>query len=225
MVEDLDRTVDPVLRRQMLEAIDWLVESVTRWYLAGSRTIPSSAQLAADRDAFAELEAFLGDPRWADWTEDTGEVATLTDAGISAALARRHARHDELVHGPDIIELARAHDRPVSEVGRLFILVGAGYRLDWLERQLGEIGTTSRWQKAAVRAVQSDLIELRREIAERILSVGEGLSPEEAIESYRLERLERHESLDVFMQTVAQEEATSLDPLLVAARQIRALGC
>ena len=223
-VQDLDPTLDPGLRRQMLEAIDWLVEAVTGWYLTGSRTIPDSEELAADRDSFAELESFLGDPRWADWTEDTGEVAALTDAGISAALARRHARHDELVHGPDIIELAREYDRSVSDVGQLFMLIGASYRLDWLERKLGEIATSSRWHKAAVRAIQSDLIELRRELAERILRAGVGLSPEEAVESYRLERLERHKSLDLFMQSITQEDAMSLDPLMVAARQIRALG-
>ncbi len=173
-VQDLDPTLDPVLRRQMLEAIDWLVESVTRWYLTGSRTIPSADQLDADRVSFAELETFLGDPRWADWTEDTGEVETLTEAGISAALARRHARHDELVHGPDIIELSKSQGRTVSEVGRLFMLIGASYRLDWLERQVGEIVTSSRWHKWAVRTIRSDLIELRRELAEKILESGEG---------------------------------------------------
>jgi glutamate dehydrogenase len=223
-VQDLDPTLDPVLRRQMLEAIDWLVESVTRWYLTGSRKIPSSEQLAADRVSFAELEAFLGDPRWAEWTEDTGEVEALTEAGISAALARRHSRHDELVHGPDIIELARAHDRPISEVGQLFMLIGSSYRIDWLERQVGEIVTSSRWHRWAVRTIKSDLIELRRELAEKILQAGQGLAVEEALERYRLERIDRHTRLDQFMQSVAQDATTSLDPLMVAVHQIKALG-
>ncbi|HUG33073.1 MAG TPA: NAD-glutamate dehydrogenase domain-containing protein [Acidimicrobiia bacterium] len=223
-VEQLDPTLDPALRRQMLEAIDWLVESVTRWYLAGSRQIPTAEELAADRLAFAELESFLGDPQWHEWTEDTGEVGVLTEAGISAALARRHARHDELVHGPDIIELARTSDRSVSEIAELFMLIGSSYRLDWLERQVAEIVASSRWHRWAVRSIQSDLIDLRRELAEKVLGVGEGLTVDQALESYRRDREERHVRLDQLMQSVAQEETTSLDPLLVAARQIRVLG-
>ena len=223
-VERLDPTLDPALRRQMLEAIDWLVESATRWYLAGSRQIPTSERLEADRVSFAELEQFLGHPERHDWTEDTGEVAALTEAGVSAALAHRHARHDELVHGPDIIELARTHGRSVSEVAELFMLVGRSYRLDWLEGQVAGIAASSTWHKWAVRTVQSDLLELRRELAEKILGAGEVLSVEEALENHRLQRIDRHTRLDQFMQTVAQEQTTSLDPLLVAARQIRTLG-
>ncbi|HXV72532.1 MAG TPA: NAD-glutamate dehydrogenase domain-containing protein [Acidimicrobiia bacterium] len=222
-VERLEPTLDAALRRQMLEAIDWLVESVTRWYLAESRPIPTADQLDADRLALAELESFLADPQWSTLTEDTGEVESLTEAGISAALARRHARHDELVHAPDIIELARTRERGVGDVARLFLLIGDRYRLDWLERQLGSVAASSRWQKWAVRTIHRDLIELRRELAEKVLDSGEGLSAEDALEQYRLERRDRHIRLDEFMQSVAQEEATSLDPLLVAARQIREL--
>ena len=223
-VEKLDPTLDPALRRQMLEAIDWLVESVTRWYLAGPRQIPSTEQLEADRVAFAELESFLREPQWHDWTEDTGEVTALTEAGINVALAHQHTHHDDLVHGPDIIELARARQRGVNEVAQLFMLIGSSYRLDWLEHQVGEIVASSRWHKWAVRSIQSDLIELRRELAERVLVAGEDRSVEEALDAYRRDRAARHARLDELMQSVAQEETASLDPLLVAARQIRSLA-
>ncbi|MFP3883593.1 MAG: NAD-glutamate dehydrogenase [Actinomycetota bacterium] len=223
-VERLDPTMDPALRRQMLEAIDWLVESTTRWYLTGSRQIPGSERLEADRVSFSELEEFLGHPDWHDWTEDTGEVAALTEAGVSAALAHRHAHHDELVHGPDIIELARDRGRSVSEVAELFMLIGRSYRLDWLEGQVAGIAASSRWHKWAVRTVQSDLLQLRRDLAEKILDTGEGLPVEEALETHRLERIDRHNRIDQFMQTVAQEQTASLEPLLVAARQIRTLA-
>jgi glutamate dehydrogenase len=223
-VERLDPTLDPELRRQMLEAIDWLVESVARWYLTGPRQIPTADQLEADRIAFAELESFLREPQWHDWTEDTGEVTALTEAGISATLAHQHTHHDDLVHGPDIIELARTYDRRVDEVAQLFMLIGSSYRLDWLGHQVGEIVASSRWHKWAVRSIQSELIELRRELAERVLEAGAGRSVEEALETYRHDRADRHARIDELMQSVAQEETASLDPLLVAARQIRALA-
>jgi NAD-specific glutamate dehydrogenase len=75
-----------------------------------------------------------------------------------------------------------------------------------------------------VRSIQSELIELRRELAERVLEAGAGRSVEEALETYRHDRADRHARIDELMQSVAQEETASLDPLLVAARQIRALA-
>ena len=223
MVETLDATVDPGLTRQMLDAIDWLVESVTRWYLAGDRQIPDRDQLAADHRDFAELESYLREsPRWAE--ESTAELAVLTEAGVAEELARRHAHHDELVHAPDIIQLARTYRRGIGEIALLFGLIGRMYRLEWLERQVDAVAASSKWQKWAARSVMSDLISLRRDLAERVLTAGVGLSVEDALETYRRDRAERHTRLDEFMQSVAQEGTSSLDPLLVAARQIRALG-
>jgi NAD-specific glutamate dehydrogenase len=98
------------------------------------------------------------------------------------------------------------------------------YRLEWLERQVDDVAVSSKWQKWAARSVMSELIRLRRELAEKVLIAGIGMSVEDALETYRQDRAERHTRLDEFMQTVAQEGTSSLDPLLVAARQIRALG-
>jgi glutamate dehydrogenase len=224
-VEALDATVDPGLIRQMLDAIDWLVESVTRWYLAGDREIPDRDQLAADHKDFMELESYLEESQRHVWTEDsTAEIAALTDVGVAEELAKRHAHHDELVHAPDIIELARTFGRRLEEVALLFGHIGRAYRLEWLERQVDDVAASSKWQKWAGRSIKSDLIDLRRELAEKVLIAGLGLDVEEALATYRGERAERHARLDEFMQTVAQEGTASLDPLLVAARQIRALG-
>ncbi|HEU4319742.1 MAG TPA: NAD-glutamate dehydrogenase domain-containing protein [Acidimicrobiia bacterium] len=225
MVEKLDPTVDPELTRDLLERIDWLVESVTRWYLAGDREVPDRDQLEADHRDFVELESHLRESQRHVWADDaTAEIAVLTEAGVAEELARRHTHHDDLVHAPDIIELARAHRRGIAEIALLFGLIGRDYRLEWLERQVDQVTAASKWQKWAARSVMSDLISLRRELAERVLVSGEGLGVEEALEVYRRDRAERHTRLEEFMQSVAQEGTSSLDPLLVAARQIRALG-
>ena len=75
-----------------------------------------------------------------------------------------------------------------------------------------------------MRSIKSDLIELRRDLADRVLETGKGLDVQEALDTYRHDRADRHARLDELMQSVAQEEAASLDPLLVAVRQIRALA-
>jgi glutamate dehydrogenase len=224
-VEALEATVDPALRRRLLDAIDGLVESVTRWYLKGSRQIPDAAELDAQRDAFSELEAYFAESHPLGPSRDNAaEVIELTAAGIPEPLAIRHAYHDELVYGPDIIELAKTRKRSVSEVARLFLLIGERYHLDWLERQVRHLIASTRWDKWAVRSLQAELIELRRDLADSVLSVSDGRDVDTALEVYGEERFERHARLAQFMQMVAQDATSSLEQLMVAARQIRALA-
>ena len=224
-VEQLDVDVDPALRRELLEAIDWLVESITRWYLARSEELPTPSELDLAREAFADLEACFADSDLKHMREQRGtEVAELAAAGIPIGLATRHVYHDELVHAPDIIELARQSNRDVREVAELFILIGDRYRLDWLERQVKQLSATTRWHRWAIRSLEGDLVKLRRDLAEWVLAESGGRNPEAALEAYARARSERHTRLAQFIQLLSQEGSSDLDPLLVAARQIRALA-
>lgn len=224
-VERLDIDVDPALRRELLEAIDWLVESITRWYLARSDELPTPKELELARESFADLEACFADSDLEHMREQRGtQIAALAAAGIPIGLATRHVYHDELVHAPDIIELARRSKRDVREVAELFILIGDRYRLDWLERQVEQLSATTRWHRWAIRSLESDLVKLRRDLAEWVLAESDSRNPEAALDAYARSRSERHARLTQFMQLLAQEGSSDLDPLLVAARQIRALA-
>ena len=224
-VGELGTAVDPALSRELLDAIDWLVESITRWYLAGPAEMPTGEDLEADRQAFASLEEWFASSELEYLrAQRNGGVEDLVGAGVPKRLAIRHVYHDELVHAPNIIHLARASDRDVREVAELFIRIGDRYRLDWLERQISELSATTRWNRWAIRSLESDLVRLRHDIADWVLAEGDGLTPEEALSSYARSRLERHNRLDQFMQLLAQEGSTDLDPMLVASRQIRALA-
>jgi glutamate dehydrogenase len=139
-------------------------------------------------------------------------------------LATRHVYHDELVHGPDIIELARQSRRDVREVAELFILIGDRYRLEWLDRQVKQLSATTRWHRWAIRSLEGDLVRLRRDLAEWVLAESDGRDPKAALDAYARSRSERHARLEQFMQLLAKEGSSDLDPLLVAARQIRALA-
>ena len=224
-VEQLDVNVDPALRRDLLEAIDWLVESITRWYLARSDELPTPTELESARESFANLEASFVNSDLEHLREERGtQVAELAAAGVPIGLATRHVYHDELVHGPDIIELARQSRRDVREVAELFILIGDRYRLEWLERQVKQLSATTRWHRWAIRSLEGDLVRLRRDLAEWVLAESDGRDPKAALDAYARSRSERHARLEQFMQLLAKEGSSDLDPLLVAARQIRALA-
>ncbi|MEA1902564.1 MAG: NAD-glutamate dehydrogenase, partial [Actinomycetota bacterium] len=224
-VEQLDVDVDPALRRELLDAIDYLVESVTRWYLARPDESLTPDELESARKSFAELEVSFAEADFDDWREHgVAEVAELVVAGIPTELATRHVYHEKLVHAPDIIELANQSDRDVSEIVELYILIGDRYQLDWLEGQVGQLAATTRWDRWAIRSLEGDLIRLRRDIAGWVLASGDGLGPNAALDAYAKARAERHARLAQFMNLLAQEGSVDLDPLLVATRQIRALA-
>jgi glutamate dehydrogenase len=224
-VEELGVDVEPALRGELLDAIDWLVESVARWYLARPGGLPKVEELELARDSFAELEGCFADPDFVAVRDDRGtQVSALVAAGVPTQLATRHTYHDELVHAPDIIELALWSYRDVKEVAELFILIGDRYRLDWLERQVEQLSASTRWHRWAIRSLESDLVRLRRDIAEWVLAESDGIEPEAALNAYARSRSERHTRLTQFMQLLAQEGSSDLDPLLVAARQIRTLA-
>lgn len=182
-------------------------------------------ELESARGSFADLEACFADSDLEHMREQRGaQIAELVAGGIPIGLAIRHVYHDELVHAPDIIELARRTKRDVREVAELFILIGDRYRLDWLERQVKQLSATTRWHRWAIRSLEGDLVRLRRDLAEWVLADSDGRNPEAALEAYARSRSERHTRLAQFMQLLAQEGSSDLDPLLVASRQIRALA-
>ena len=88
--------------------------------------------------------------------------------GVPEDLAIRHAFQDELLHAPDIIELADLAARPVADVADVFFLVGETYRLDWLEVRADHLPAESRWERWALRTLRNDLLKLRRDIYERV---------------------------------------------------------
>jgi glutamate dehydrogenase len=224
-VEQLDVDVDPVLRRELLDEIDWLVESTTRWYLSGAAGLPAGADIELARKAFEELEDGYHGPDFADWREQrAGQVAGLIAAGIPVAMAKRHVYQTELIHAPDIIELAGRGGRDVREVAKLFILIGDRYRLDWLQGQVERLSASSRWRRWAIRSLEADLVRLRRDLAGCVLADSDELGPEQALESYVRSRSERHARLTQFMHLLTQDGESDLDSLLVAERQIRALA-
>jgi glutamate dehydrogenase len=224
-VEDLGAVVDPDVRRRLLDGIDALVESVARWFLRRQEELPDPGELQVARALFGDLETRLASPSVASRSaERMAEIEELIGAGVPAGLAQRHVHHDDLVHAPDIIELAIGYDRDVESVAELFMLIGERYRLDWLESQVAQVSAGTRWDRWAIRSVEDDLVRLRRDLAGWVLETTEVTDPVEALAAYAASRPERHARLEQFMQLLAQEGSSDLDPLMVAERQIRILA-
>jgi glutamate dehydrogenase len=223
-VEALDGVVDPAEQNELMTGVDWLVETTSRWWLVQEAGARIGATVEDASGAFEELSAVIDRVGSESWREEhEQDVRRLMDEGVPEPIARRHAFQSELVHGPDIISVARDSVRPVEEVARIFFLLGERLDIDWLESRLEEIPATTKWQRWAVQSMEDDVFLVRRQIAERVIAEGAGAPVEEAVESFLERRSERVARLQRFMKGLATEGVTDLAQLTVALRQIRAL--
>ena len=95
--------------------------------------------------------------------------------------------------------------------------------MDWLEARASEVTATTRWHRWALQAVQDDLLLLRRQLVERVLTHADGGPVDEAVTAYLESRTEAVSRLARFMRGLALEEASDLSALTVAVRQVRSL--
>ncbi|HET9673119.1 MAG TPA: NAD-glutamate dehydrogenase [Actinomycetota bacterium] len=223
-VEALDGAIDPELQNQLMTGVDWLVETTARWYLVRAPGLRLSQAVDQTRAAFGELASVIEQIGPEAWREQRArEAERLVEEGIPEALARRHAFQDELVHGPDIITVARATGRGLLEVARGFFLLGERLDIDWLEQRLVEQPAKTRWQRWAIRSMEDDLFTIRRQIIERVLEEAGGRPIDEAVDVFLDDRAAPFGRLQRFMRSLAMEGVTDLSQLTVALRQLRAL--
>jgi len=223
-IEALDVAIDPPVQSELMNGVDYLVETASRWYLVQAHGQRLSEAIGDQRATFAELSSLIGQigpDAWREQHEHT--VRRLVAEGVPDEIARRHAFQGELVHGPDIIAVAHATGWAVLNVARAFFVVGERVGLDWLERQLEALPVGTQWQRWAAQSMEDDLFLVRRHLVEKVIAETPGVSADEAIESFFARRVDAEERLQRFMRSLAVESVTDLAQFTVALRQIRAL--
>lgn len=223
-VEAIVGDVSPDVARAMMNGVDNLVESVARWYLDNPGTKFMSQVISESRPAFEELCSSISEIGHAQW-RSTREalVADWVAKGAPLEIAHRHVYGQELIHAPDIIEVALHTGRSVTDVADVFFLAGSAFEIDWLETQVATLPLANRWQRRAIQTVNDDLVLVRRLLAERILSDAPGLDPQTALDRYLVARTHEIGRLTRFMRSLAGDGVTDVAAVIVAIRQIRNL--
>jgi glutamate dehydrogenase len=224
-VEALDGQIDPHVQGELMTGVDWLVETTSRWYLVQAAGQRLSEAVGQARDSFAELSAAIhqiGPEAWRE--EHEQEARRLTAAGVPETVARRHAFQQELVHAPDIIAVSHATGWSPLEVARGFFVLGERLEIDWLETQLADLPTTTRWQRWALQSTEDDLLALRRRLCERVLDEAPDGSIDDAVDRFLDTRADAVERVRRFMRSLAVEGLTDGSQLTVALRQLRTLA-
>ena len=215
---------DRAAQAELLGGVDALVESTARWYLSWAPGAALEEAIAAGRDGFERLMHVLPEIGTDERRRARAEtVERLTGAGVPEDLARAHALRDELVHAPDMVAVAAATDRSIEDVARVVFAVGAELRLDWMERELARVRSSTRMQRWALQAVREDAFQARRELAESALRASPGAEPAVAVERFLHEHAAHSRRLEAFMRALAREGDPDLAGLTLAVRQLRAI--
>jgi glutamate dehydrogenase len=209
---------------ELLGGVDTLVEATARWYLAWAPGAPLQETIAAGRDGFERLSRVL--PRLGTEerrAERRQAVERLTGRGIPEDLARAHSLRAELVHAPDMVAVAGATGRSVEDVAQVFFAVGAELRLDWMERELARVRSSTRMQRWALQAVREDGFQARRELAETALRECPEGEPAEVVGAFLAARAGQAERLAAFLRALSREGDPDLAGLTLAVRQLRGI--
>ena len=216
-VEALVGQVPTELVRDLMQSIDDLVESVARWYLSNPHAYYMRDEIAEAKPAFEELAVAMVESAPAEWRRERDvEVEQWAAFGVPSLVAHRHIYQSELIHAPDIIAVARATDRSFREVSEVFLLTGSAFEIDWLESQVEELPVSTRWQRRAQQTVSEDLVLLRRQLAEKILTQSTSPDAHTALEHYLVARTHELGRLTRFMRMLAGDGVTDVASVIVA---------
>ena len=168
-VESLDGLIDPVVQNELMTGVDWLVETTSRWWLVQEAGARIGATVEDASGAFAELTAAIDRVGSDSWREEHEQHVRAPDGrGCPEAIARRHAFQSELVHGPDIISVAResgprrSRRSPASSSCSASGSRSTGSSSGWRRCRSRRSGSGGR-----VQSMEDDVFLVRRQLAER----------------------------------------------------------
>jgi glutamate dehydrogenase len=170
-VEALDLEVPANTQITMLLEARRLVERATRWLL---RSRPRPLDIGAEIERFADGAAAVGGALPGVLVTNEREdyearAGRLVDEGVPAELAGHVASLRDLFAALDIVGVASATKRSMSEVASLHFLIGGRLHLHWLRDRIATLPRENRWQAMARAALRDDLFSLHAELTADVL--------------------------------------------------------
>jgi glutamate dehydrogenase len=223
-VETLAGSLDAEVLRRLLAGVDGLVETITRWFIARRGTEPIVDRIEAYRSGFVEIARgirTMGPKQWQNRLER--QVKRFVELGVPEAIAMGHVFQTELVHAPDIIDVATDTGLPLSDVGSAFYRAGQVFHIDWLERQIESLPATTRWQRWATLSLRQELMNLRRAIVERVLAGGHDGDIGAAFGTFAEAKAIERERLAGLVGLLRRDGVSDSAAVVVAMRQMMTL--
>nr|MBA2385446.1 NAD-glutamate dehydrogenase [Actinomycetota bacterium] len=173
-IQALDGTIASETQVAMLLKARVLLERATRWLLRHRRRpldIPATiARFAPGAAVLVEAVPDLLGPAERASAREYG--ASLTEAGVPAALAERVAHLEALVPSLDIVEIAEAERLDVVSVADVYFTLGARLELQWLRDRIVALTRDTRWAAMARAALRDDVYAEQAALTAEVLNAG-----------------------------------------------------
>jgi glutamate dehydrogenase len=225
-VEALDNEVDTATQIAMLLESRKLAERGTRWLL-GNRRPP--LDLAGAVDFFAKgmnglvphLPSLLAGPDLEAYEERRDGFAAR---GVPYELAGRVAAMVPAYSTFDLVEVASATDRPVSEVAEVYFDLADRLQLSRLRERVIALPRDNRWNVMARAALRDDLYAAHAALTRDVLQHStSGLSPEERLAHWTEANFAAVTRARHTLSEIWESDTFDLATLSVALRAIRTL--
>ncbi|HSG80098.1 MAG TPA: NAD-glutamate dehydrogenase domain-containing protein, partial [Acidimicrobiia bacterium] len=220
-IDSLLPEVGTELWAELIERLESMVASLTRWYVRHARDGGIASRVGRGREAFVALEAALiaDSQLWRPAARSRFE--RLVEAGVPGEVARHQAVVPILASAPDLIEVAAATGRDPVEVLDVFLRSGRTFGLDRLGELAADVTVESSWDRWALWTIEEDLLGLRRFAAEQVLAIAAAHPESAPMQAFIDSRPDAIRRLERFFSTLESVDA-DVAALTVALRQVRA---
>ncbi len=227
-IENLDSKVSAETQLQMLLTINRLVEYCTYWFLRYGQMPLQVTQLAAlyqpaINELRRKLPKILTAPQLKAMTEAAAE---LEGKGVPAELAQTVAASRRLAMACDVVFVAEQTGAAIEQAGIVYFALADLLHGDWLRSQARGLKINSSWQQKAVDALLSDLYDMQRAIAVKVLRTPQarGKSAHDAMAKWQAEYAGQLQGLHSLIADLGSQQDLDLSMLLVAARMLKGLA-
>jgi glutamate dehydrogenase len=202
-----------------------LIDRVVRWLLQSRRTALDVAQeIERFQPAVAKLSLRI--PRLLRGTELAflrRRVEELAAPGVPQELAQRVA---SLLAGfslLDVVEIARARERPPEQVAPLYFALSERFGVDAMLTSITALPRSDRWQALARSALRYDLYAVLADLTAEVLTETDPGDPDERIAAWEQDNAEGLARARLTLSEIAAVPTADLATLSVALRTIRTL--
>lgn len=217
-IEALDNAVPDEVQTDMVITLRGLVTRATTWFLRSRRLFePTQQQVSRFVPAVQALRAQL---------ESTSPASVRavrwTHAGVPKALAAQVDSAEQVFNALDIAEIAELRKKPLELTAQVYAGVGDRLGLGRMRQQIEQLSSDSYWHSLAKLALNDDVNDLQRSIAQEALGHGDGEAGAvlDRWEQGNRQTLERAQRLLVELQ---ETPGSDLAMLSVALRELRNL--
>jgi glutamate dehydrogenase len=172
-IESLDFKISIATQHKMMLQIYLLIRRATRWFLRNRKP-----EIEIEK-TIEEFKASIGELihqlptllTLADQEDLQKEISSYIEQGVPMQLATKIASCNTLFTSLDIVEAARKHEVPISDIASVYYSLGSHLELNWLREQINHYPMENQWDELARSSYRDDLDRVQRKLSVKVMTL------------------------------------------------------